>query len=102
MLQKDERINNILHICKYSGILFMAVCTVLFYNSLFTAYGNPGFFTWIYFDAFGEGFLELMIFLLLAPFIIFAIVLESINIYKLTTQESKVVEDEVFSKGPTG
>ena len=78
-----------LQICKFAGFLFMAVCTVLFYNSLLVAHGNPGFFTWIYFNAYNEGLIELLIFILLLPFIALTIVIESFDMYKLI-QNKKV------------
>jgi len=67
----------------------MSVCTILFYNSLFVAYGNPGFFTWVYFDAFSEGFIELLIFILLIPFIGLAIVLEGFTMYQSIKHHNK-------------
>lgn len=77
----------------------MAVCTVLFYNSLFVAYGNPGFFTWVYFDAFSEGLIELVIFILVIPFIALALVSEGLDLIK-TIKASKVVQHEVPKEGP--
>ena len=90
----------IIQICKFAGILFMAVSTFLFYNSLFVAYGNPGFFTWIYFDAFNEGFFELIVFIIVIPFIALALVLEGINLRK-TLQESKEARHEILEKRNT-
>ena len=61
------------NIIKFSGFVFMIVTTFMFYNHLFTAVGNKKFFVHIYFDYFNEGALELLIFIVAIPFILFTI-----------------------------
>ena len=56
-----------------SGLMFMFITSLMFYNHLYTAFRNPGFFTVVYFDYFGEGTLEIIVFTLFLPFIAFAI-----------------------------
>lgn len=56
-------------IISVSGLLFMFITSVMFYNHLYTAFRNPGFFTVVYFDYFGEGMFELVVFSLFIPFI---------------------------------
>jgi len=68
----DERISNII---KFSGLMFMGVSTVLFYNHLFTAAGNPGFFVIVYFNYYGEFLGEFLLFILFIPVIMFAVFL---------------------------
>ena len=75
----DKRITNIL---KYSGLMFMGISTVLFYNHLFTAAGNPGFFVTIYFDFFGEGLIELCLFIIFIPFIFFTFTSYVVEIFE--------------------
>lgn len=65
----------LIQIIKFAGILFMAVSTALFYNHLITAYFNPGFFVTVYFNFYGEGNLELALFTLFVPFILFTILI---------------------------
>jgi len=69
-------------IINYTGFVFMIVSTILFYNHLFTASRNPKFFTIVYFDMFGEGQLELLIFTLAIPFIAFTIINHYYNLIK--------------------
>jgi len=58
---------------RLSGIMFMGVSTALFYQSLFVASRNPGFFVVVYFNRFNEGMLELVLFCGFLPFILFVI-----------------------------
>jgi len=69
-------------ILKFSGFLFMLVTTILFYQSLYVAAGNPGFFVVVYFDYFGEGLLELVLFTSFLPIIMYTIVQEIRNVTK--------------------
>lgn len=61
---------------RFSGILSMLITTILFYESLYVAAGNPGFFVTIYFDYYGEGLIELIVFTALLPLIGYAIIKE--------------------------
>ena len=70
-------------VLKFSGYMFTIVAAILFYNHLFVAATNPGFFVVVYFDFFGEGLLELILFSCFIPFIIYAFALEVIEIRKL-------------------
>ena len=58
---------------RLSGIMWLTVSTMLFYNHLYTAARNPGFFVVVYFDHFGEGLLELILFSAFIPFIIYVL-----------------------------
>ena len=66
-------------ILKFSGSIFTLIAAMLFYNHLFVAAGNPGFFVTVYFDYYGEGMLELFVFLCFIPFILFSFSTEFIN-----------------------
>jgi len=63
-------------IVKFSGTIFMFISALLFYNHLYTAFGNPGFYVVVYFDAFGEGMLEIVLFTFFIPFILFSVIME--------------------------
>jgi len=69
------------------GIIFMIVSTVMFYNHLLTASGNPYFFIDVYFDMYGEGALELFLFTLFVPFILFTIVYQFYQFYVLIKRQ---------------
>jgi len=69
-----------INLIKYPGFAFMIVSTIMFYNHLFTAAGNKGFFVNVYFDMMGEGLFELMFFLIALPFIWITIALEFISL----------------------
>lgn len=89
------------NLIRYTGFVFMVVCTIMFYNHLFTAARNPKFFTMIYFNMFNEAQIELLIFTIAIPFIIFTIANEYYNILKhKESKRSKVfvspVEATVF------
>ena len=60
-------------IFRFTGTMFMLVTTILFYHSLYVAAGNPGFFVTVYFNFFGEGLFELVLFTLCIPFITYAV-----------------------------
>lgn len=60
----------------------MLISTIMFYNHLFTAAYNPGFFTVVYFDYFGEGLIELIMFTIFIPFILIALFLETREVIK--------------------
>lgn len=75
----NQKIHNII---KYIGFVFMIVCNILFYNHLFTASRNSKFFTIVYFDLFGEGQIELLIFTIAIPFIVYTIITECYKIFK--------------------
>jgi hypothetical protein len=61
-----EKIDRII---SFSGLMFMFITSIMFYNHLFTAFRNPGFFTVVYFDYFGEGMFEIIVFSIFIPFI---------------------------------
>jgi len=67
------------NLLRYPGFVFMIVCTILFYNQLFAAAGNPKFFVFVYFDMFNEGLFELAFFIVAIPFIATTIVLEALS-----------------------
>lgn len=66
-----EELNKII---EFSGLMFMIVSTIMFYNHLLTAAGNPGFFVVVYFNMLNEGIGELIAFILFVPFILFTVV----------------------------
>lgn len=67
---------------KFSGSIFTLVVAMLFYNHLFTAAQNPGFYVVVFFNVFGEGNIELLIFLCFMPFILFSFTMEFKNTLK--------------------
>jgi hypothetical protein len=76
----DEEVRRIF---KFSGHMFTIVATILFYNHLFVAASNPGFQVQVYFNFYGEGLIELFLFLCFIPFIVFAFILEIKDIRNL-------------------
>ena len=58
---------------RLAGIMFMGVSSALFYQSLFVASRSPHFFVTVYFNRFGEGLLELILFSAFIPFILFVV-----------------------------
>ena len=72
-----------IQIIKLAGFTMMLVATIMFYNHLYTASTNPGFYTTVYFDYFGEGLFELVFFTLAIPLILFAYVSEYIDTKKM-------------------
>jgi len=62
-------------ILEFAGHIFTLVAAILFYNTLYVAAGNPGFFVVVYFDYFGEGTLELILFTLFIPFIMYSYII---------------------------
>lgn len=69
------------NVIKFTGFVFMIICTIMFYNHLLTAAGNPKFFTPVYFDLFGEAQFELFVFTVAVPFILFTIVTEAYSLF---------------------
>ena len=67
----------VISVYKFTGIIFMTITSLMFYNHLYTAAGNPGFFVTVYFNYFGEGTMELIIFTLFLPFIVLAFLIEA-------------------------
>jgi hypothetical protein len=67
---------------KFAGHLFTLVATILFYNHLLIA-SLHDFTVTIHFNYFGEGTIELIIFLCCIPFIMFSFILELQEIKKL-------------------
>ena len=63
-------------IFKFTGYIFTVVPAILFYNHLLVASTNPGFQVMVYFDYYGEGLIELIIFLSIIPFMINSFALE--------------------------
>ena len=82
---------------KFSGSIFTLVAAMLFYNHLFVAAQNPGFFVVVYFNACGEGILELILFLCFIPFILFSFATEFKNTYKYL-QKAKRQNHEILRK----
>ena len=72
---------------KITGYMFTLVAAILFYNHLFVAATNPGFQVQVYFNYFGEGILELILFTCAIPFIIYAFVLEIKAIKKINRRK---------------
>ena len=82
---------------KFSGAMFTLVAAMLFYNHLFVAANNPGFFVVVYFNACGEGILELILFLCFIPFILFSFVTEFKNTCKYL-QKARRQKYEILRK----
>jgi len=72
---------------KLAGYVFTIVAAILFYNHLFVAATNPGFHVTVYFNYFGEGLLELILFTCFIPFIVYAFILEIRSIKKLNRRK---------------
>jgi len=83
-------------IAKFSGFMFMAVSTVMFYNHLFVAATTPENFVNVYFNYFGEFKLEFLIFLIFIPFILFCAVTEILSTYEFIgkLRDEKVHKEE--------
>ena len=82
---------------KFSGSIFTLVAAMLFYNHLFVAAQNPGFFVVVYFNYFNEFYLEVILFLCFIPFILFSFVTEFKNTYKCL-QKARRQKNEIFRK----
>lgn len=85
IVYRDVEMNTkLFYTIKFTGFVFMIVSTILFYNHLFTAAGNPKFFVTVYFNLFGEGQFELFFFTIAIPFIAFTVIAECYSIVKST------------------
>jgi len=82
---------------KFSGSIFTLVAAMLFYNHLFVAAQNPGFFVVAYFNYYGEFYLEMILFLCFIPFILFSFATEFKNTYKYL-QKAKRQKYEILRK----
>lgn len=82
---------------KFSGSIFTLVAAMLFYNHLFVAANNPKFFVVVYFNYFGEFYLEVILFLCFIPFILFSFATEFKNTYKYL-QKAKRQKYEILRK----
>jgi hypothetical protein len=69
-----------INLIRYPGFAFMIVSTIMFYNHLFTAASNKGFFVPVYFNLYSEGLFELIFFIIALPFIWITIALEFISL----------------------
>ena len=84
-------------ILKFAGTMFMGISTFLFYNHLLSAYFNPGFSVVVYFNYYAEGLFEIVLFLLLIPFIIFALLHSYLDVryalekYKYSEKVSEIL-----------
>jgi len=58
---------------RLAGMMFMCVSSALFYQSLFVASRSPHFFVTVYFNRFGEGMMELILFVAFIPFILYVV-----------------------------
>ena len=67
----------------------MFITSIMFYNHLYTAYSNPGFFTVVYFDYFGEGTFELITFSIFLPFIGYTLFKEIKEIIGVSRHEGR-------------
>ena len=76
-------------IFKFSGSVFTLVAAILFYNHLFTAATNPGYFVVVYFNFFNEFLFEIALFLCLIPFILFSFVTEFKNTVNYLKKEKR-------------
>lgn len=74
----NEKLSSIL---EYTGHAFTLIAAIMFYNHLYTAAGNPGFFVVVYFDFYGEATFELIFFTLCVPFIIYSFAMSAKRVY---------------------
>jgi len=87
-------------VIKFAGYIFTMITAIMFYNHLFVALFNPGYHVTVYFDYYGEGFIELIFFIIFIPFIIFTFLLEVIDIIKIKQLGKKKDQNKLF-KGKT-
>ena len=84
-------------LAEFSGILFMMISTILFYRHLYVASTNPEWLVNVYFNEFGEGTIELILFSCFIPFIIysfFANTKEMAEVIAYKKELEKVKENE--------
>jgi len=67
---------------RFAGTMFMFVAALLFYQHLFVAASNPDFSVVVYFNYFGEGTIELILFCCFIPLIIFSFAVQYLEIVK--------------------
>jgi hypothetical protein len=75
----------------FSGLTFMFMSTILFYNHLITASLSDSFSVIVYFNAFGEGTFELVMFLIFIPFIAYAYFSEYMEITRRVRRRKRNV-----------
>jgi len=68
---------------RWTGHVFTIVAAILFYVHLFTAALYGEFVVKVYFDYYGEGILELIIFIIVLPLIAYAGVMQLIETYNV-------------------
>jgi len=68
---------------RFAGTIFMFVAALLFYQHLFVAATNPDFSVIVYFNYFGEGTLELILFSCFIPLILISVALQYLDLIKL-------------------
>lgn len=76
---------------EYSGFLFLMVAGILFYRHLYVAATNPQFLVHVYFNEFGEGTVELILFSCFIPFIIYSFIAN-------TKEVAEVIADKKVKK----
>jgi len=69
-------------IIRWTGHVFTIVAAILFYIHLFTAALYGEFVVKVYFNYFGEGLIELIIFTIVLPFIAFSGIMQLKETYK--------------------
>ena len=81
-------------ILRWTGHAFTLVAAILFYNHLVTAVLYGDFVVHVYFNHFGEGTVELIAFMVMAPFIVFSAYMQ----FKETFEAIKVRKNEIHRK----
>ena len=77
----------------YSGFLFMTISTILFYQNLYVASTNPEYLVKVYFNQYGEGTIELILFSCFIPFIIFTFVMMSKDVAEVIALKKEQKKD---------
>jgi len=81
-------------VIKISGVIIMLMITINFYIFLFVAMANNGVVT-VYFNHFGEGLLEYIVYILLLPMILF-----SFYLHLKSYRREKIYEKKISNRNP--
>jgi len=74
---------------RWTGHVFTIVAAILFYVHLFTAALHGKFTVKVYFNYFGEGLVELIIFVIVLPFIAFSGIMQLKETYDVLKERRK-------------
>ena len=77
---------------RWTGHVFTLVAAILFYVHLFTAAFEGEFVVKVYFNHFGEGLIELIIFIIVLPFIAFSGIMQLKETYDVLKRRKENYE----------